>query len=86
MTYALILFILLKLHVNNIDGISSEHLRFGSSPVLLSVLSGLFCAILSWQVLPSSSEAGIIVPVLKKPGLNPNDVASLRPIALSTTF
>ena len=69
-----------------IDGVTSEHLKHGKSDILCSVLSNLFTTIMSYHIVPDSFCMGVIVPVLKKPGLNTNDTGSFRPVTLSTTF
>lgn len=66
-----------------IDGITGEHLKYGKSETLCSILSSLFTYLLSWQIVPHTFKVGVIVPVLKKPTLNPNDPANYRPITLS---
>lgn len=68
-----------------LDGITSDHLKAGKS-ILCSLLANALSAMLTWCVVPTSFCVGLIVPVLKKPGLNPNDVANYRPVTLSTTI
>ena len=68
------------------DGLTSEHLKYGHSDILCAKLSDLLTAIMSWQTVPSSFNIGVIVPVLKKPSLNPNDASNYRPITLSSTL
>ena len=78
-----------KVNVNcapGIDGIMGEHLKYGKCKVLCDVLSQLYSCILSWQIVPSIFKIGVIVPVLKKPCLNPNDPGSFRPVTLSSVF
>ena len=69
-----------------IDGITTEHLKYGKSDILFTVLADLFNAILLWQVVPSSFKIGVIVPILKKPSLKTNQSDSFRPVTLSSTF
>jgi len=69
-----------------IDGVTSEHLKHGKSGILCNVLSQLYTCCLSWQIVPSSFNVGVIVPILKKPSLNPNDPGSYRPVTLSSVF
>ena len=69
-----------------IDDITSEHLKYGKSAILCETLSRLYSCILSWQVVPSVFNIGVIIPVLKKPSLNPNDAGSYRPVTLSSVF
>ena len=53
-----------------IDGVTGEHLKIGLSDVLCSALSCVLSSMLSLQLVPSSFKTGVIVPILKKPGLN----------------
>ena len=69
-----------------IDGLTTEHLSFGKSEVLCKVLAALLSNILSWQMVPDTFQIGLIIPVLKRPSLNPNDVSSFRPITLSSAL
>jgi hypothetical protein len=69
-----------------IDGITGEHLKFGLSPLLCSHLAALYSAIFSWSVVPHIFTIGIIIPVIKKPSLDPNAPDSYRPITLSSTM
>ena len=66
------------------DNITAEHLIFAKSPILCEYLSVLFTNIINWHVLPDSFLEGVIVPVLKKSSLSPNDVSNYRPITLSS--
>lgn len=69
-----------------IDNITSEHLKYGNSDALCSVLSNLYTVIFTRQIVPSSFKTGVIVPIYKKPGLDTNQTDSYRPVTLSTTF
>ena len=44
------------------------------------------CYILSLGIVPNSFSLGVIVPILKKPTLNPNSPDNYRPITLSSTL
>ncbi|KAK2142594.1 hypothetical protein LSH36_935g00053 [Paralvinella palmiformis] len=68
------------------DGITSEHLKYGKSDALSTVLSHLFSCMLSWKTLPNTFYIGVIVPVLKKPSLSSNEANNYRPIRFSSTF
>ena len=69
-----------------IDGITSEHLLFANSEVLFQYLGSVLSCLLQFTIVPDIFATGIIVPVLKKPTLNPNQTESYRPITLSTTY
>ena len=53
-----------------INGITTEHLKYGKSNILCTVWSELFNEIFSWQIIPSSFKFSAIVPILKKSSLN----------------
>ena len=69
-----------------LDGLTSEHLKYGKSNILCSVLSDLFSCLLSWNIVPSVFQVGVIVPILKKPTLNPNEESNYRPVTLSSVL
>jgi hypothetical protein len=66
-----------------IDGISADHLIWGKSPVLCHHLASVYSAILSWNVVPRVFNTGIIVPILKKASLDPNQPSNYRPVTIS---
>ena len=66
-----------------LDGITPEHLIYGKSMLLCSLLATVYSVILSSACVPTSFTTGLIVPVLKKSTLNPNIVKNYRPITLS---
>jgi len=68
------------------DGVTGEHLKHGKCDLLCTTLSVLLSHCLSWQVTPSIFKVGVIVPILKKPSLNPNEPCNFRPVTLSSVF
>lgn len=66
-----------------LDGITPKHLINGNCPVLLLYLSNLLSTCITYCVLPNSFRHGLILPILKKSGLNPADPGSYRPITIS---
>ena len=60
-----------------IDKITGEHLKRGKTEAL---------CILSWKIVSSVFKVGVIVPILKKPSLNPSDASSYHPVTLSSVF
>jgi len=81
--------VLLKLSRNSspgIDGVCAEHLLYGSSPALCSALAAIYSVILSDNIVPGVFETGIIIPIIKKPSLNPNKPENYRPITLGSTY
>ena len=53
---------------------------------MYEILSNVFEVMLGWHVVASDMQVGSIVPVLKKPTLNPNMPGNYRPITISTTY
>ena len=68
------------------DGVRTEHLVFGMSETVIHKCTNLFSTILSLGIVPNSFSLGVIVPILKKPTLNPNSPDNYRPITLSSTL
>jgi hypothetical protein len=68
------------------DGITAEHLQQGKSEILCTHLASLFNTIISHSCLPSYFCHGVIVPILKKPTLSPNQPENYRPITISTVL
>ena len=61
-----------------------EHLYFGISPQLCSLLANLYSIILSHSIVPEIFKTGILIPILKKATLDTNSPESYRPVTLST--
>ena len=72
--------------LHGVDGITAEHINNGKCTILSQLLSSLYSFIISFTCIPSSFCNGIVVPILKKPTLNPNQTENYRPITISTTF
>jgi hypothetical protein len=68
------------------DGITAEHLYFGESNAMCVLLASMYSAILSCGIIPTLFTTGIIIPLLKKPTLNPGDPSNYRPLTLSVTY
>jgi hypothetical protein len=66
------------------DGISTEYLILGSSDNLCSYLASIYSVVLSWNIVPEVFQTGIMIPLLKKATLNPNDPSNYRPVTLSS--
>ena len=63
-----------------LDGITAEHLIYGKSSLLFSLLASLYTVILSRAYVPTLCTTGLIVPILKKSTLNPNIAQNYQPI------
>ena len=68
-----------------IGGIQAEHLIHGNCDELVSHLAVTYNSMFSHTVMPDILSMGIIIPILKKPTLNPHQPDSYRPITLSST-
>ena len=66
------------------DGITVEHLYYGLSSTLCTILADLYNITLSTSTIPEVLRTGIIIPILKKPSLDPNKPEHYRPITLSS--
>lgn len=66
------------------DGVTAEHLVHGCSPTLLAALARLLSASLTACDVPVSFSESVVVPLLKKPQLDPNCLDNYRPISLTT--
>ena len=69
-----------------IDGITAEFIINGKSPNLCKHLSSLYSTMLTYNSVPSIFNTGVMVPILKKPTLNPGIPANYRPIIVSSVF
>ena len=67
-----------------VDGVTSEHLLFGSTPTLLCALARLLTGCLSSNAVPSSFTESAVVPLLKSSQLDPNCLDNYRPISITT--
>lgn len=67
-----------------VDGVTSEHLLFGSNPTLLAALARLLTACLTTCTVPASFTKSVVVPLLKNSRLDPNCLDNYRPISITT--
>ena len=63
-----------------LDGITAEHIIYGKSSLLCSLLASLYTVILSRACVPILFTTGLIVPILKKSTLNLNIAQNYQPI------
>ena len=68
------------------DGMTAEHLQYGLSDELCSVLANLYTQILRNGLIPSVLQVGIIIPILKKSTADPEKPENYRPITLSSVY
>ena len=69
-----------------IDGITGEFFIHGMSETLIGHLSAIYTNLLSFNYVPTVFNTGIMIPVLKKPTLNPSVPGNYRPIIVSSIF
>ena len=67
-----------------IDGITAEYFIHGHSDVLCNHLSKFYNYILKFNCIPRVFSTGVLVPILKKPSLDPTIVSNYMPITLSS--
>jgi retron-type reverse transcriptase len=67
-----------------IDLLTAEHFIYANSPELRSHLTSLYNCLLTFSVIPYDISLGVIIPILKKPALNPNLPNNFRPITLGS--
>ena len=67
------------------DGVTAEHLVYGSSPELLRTLAALLTACLDQMCVPTNFTCSTVVPLIKKNGLDPDCPDNYRPISLVST-
>ena len=68
-----------------VDGVTPEHLLFGSTPTLRAALARLLTGCLSQCTVPVSFSESVVVPLLKNPRLDQNCLDNYRPISITTS-
>jgi hypothetical protein len=68
------------------DAITAEHLSYGLSDKLCVVLAELLSIMFTHSIVPTVFTTGILVPIIKKTTLDPNNVESYRPVTLTSVF
>ena len=68
------------------DGITSEHLKYSLGSNLIGNLCYLFTYCFQFGVVPTNFTEGLLIPLLKKPSLDPTLCKNFRPIIVSTAF
>ena len=78
-----------KLHLGcaaGIDGVTAEHLKFAKSSRVIEVLCSMLTVCVQYGVVANSFAQGLLIPLLKKPNVDPTLPQNYRPIVISTTF
>ena len=68
------------------DGIQPEHLKFGINAGVPRMLSFILTICGRYGILPDSFCTGLLVPIIKKPTMDPSIPKSYRPIIVSTMY
>jgi hypothetical protein len=69
-----------------LDGITAEHLKQAMNTKLPLYLSHMLSLCVQFGIVPESFRHGLLIPIFKKPTLNPSEGKSYRPITVSVTF
>ena len=68
------------------DGVMTEHLKYATGTRMIHYLSLMFSLCFKYGVIPVTFLNGLIIPLLKKPTLDPAEPKNYRPITLSCTL
>ena len=69
-----------------IDGIMTEHLKYATESRIVNHPSSRLTLCLKFGIVPKSFSSGLLVPLLKKPTLDPSVPKNYRPVTISCTF
>ena len=68
------------------DGIMSEHLKYAIDSDVPVILSHILTMCIQFHIVPLSFVYGVLVPLLKKPTLDPSVPKNYRPVTISSTL
>jgi exonuclease III len=68
------------------DGVTPEHLKYSIDTKLPEILSLLLNTCVKYGILPQCFRTGLLIPILKKPNLDPSTPTNYRPIIVSSVF
>ena len=69
-----------------IDDIMTEHLKYATESSIVNHLSSMLTSCLKFGIVSKSISSGLLVPLLKKPTLNPSVPKNYRPVTILCTF
>ena len=69
-----------------IDGVSAEHIKYAKDPKMNGVICDMLTLCIRFGIVPDSFTKGLLIPLLKKPNIDPTLPQHYRPIVISTTF
>ena len=78
-----------KLHLGcaaGIDGVAAEHVKFAKGSRVIEALCSALTVCVQFGVVADSFAQGLLIPLLKKPNVDPAIAGNYRPIVISTTF
>ena len=64
----------------------TEHLKYATESNIVNHLSSMSTLCLKFGIVPKSFSSGLLVPLLKKPTLDPSVPKYYRPVTISCTF
>ena len=70
----------------DIDGITAEHIKWASRSNVIHYMCSMLTLCIRFGVVPDSFTKGLLMPILKKPNIDPSVPKNYRPIVISTTF
>ena len=65
------------------DNISAEHFKYAVDSVLVTHLCQLFTWCFKYGIVPTEFKKGLLIPLLKKPTLDPSEPKNYRPVIIS---
>lgn len=68
------------------DGVTPEHLKYALETDLPKILCNILNTCVKFGIVPDLFRFGVLIPVIKKPNLNPTVPGNYRPIILSSIF
>ena len=69
-----------------LDGITPEHIKYSINSKIPEILCSLFNTCVKYGVLPNQFLKSMLLPIIKKPMLNPSLPNNYRPIMLSSVL
>ena len=69
-----------------IDGITAEHLKWAKDSRILPTICCMLTLCIRFGIVPDSFTKGLLIPLLKKPNIDPTIPKHYRPIVISSTF
>ena len=68
-----------------IDGITAEHIKWANNTVRITVICHMLTLCIRFGIVADSFTQGLLIPLLKKPNIDPSMPKNYRPIVISTT-